>query len=342
MMADAERERSRLSLAAAHQAYAITAHMTGNWEGCREHAHRCLALQLDPGHSHSHAVALATLALTEFETGHDDLAEHYLGILGEVTGNRDAPFPFYLPKMAWITGDTSRIDATARALGQISAPAQPFEWVTMSRNSAGALVAVIRGDRTEADRYLRVYGRWKGLRIPPNASGMASDALRALILELLGEPDAAIAAFEEAVAFCRRSGYGPELARTCRDYGETLLRRGAPGDGRKAVRVLDEGLSIARILGMVPIAARIERGLAEGRRLGTPGRAPAFPAGLSRREVEVLRQITCGLTNAEIGERLFISSNTVARHVQNLLEKTGMANRTELTAYAFRSRVVED
>jgi DNA-binding NarL/FixJ family response regulator len=49
-----------------------------------------------------------------------------------------------------------------------------------------------------------------------------------------------------------------------------------------------------------------------------------------------------GLTNAEIGERLFISPNTVARHIQNMLEKTGMANRTEATAFAYRSGIVQD
>lgn len=342
MLADAECERSRLSLAAAHQAYAIAAHLTGDWEACREHAHRCLALQLGPGHTHSHAVTLATLALTEYETGHEDLAEHYLETLGEVTGNREAPFPFYLPKMAWITGNTTRIEATARALEQISTPEQPFEWVTMSRNSASALIAVLRQDREEAERYLRVYGKWKGLRIPGNAGGMASDAIRALLLETLGEPEAAMAAFEEALAFCRRSGYGPELARTCRDYGRALLRRGAPKDAQRAVRALQQGLSLAQNLGMATLVAQIERAIGEAQRQRPLEEAQAFPARLSRREVEILRLIARGLTNAEIGDRLFISPNTVARHVQNLLEKTGMANRTEATAFAFRNGLVED
>jgi DNA-binding NarL/FixJ family response regulator len=65
-----------------------------------------------------------------------------------------------------------------------------------------------------------------------------------------------------------------------------------------------------------------------------PGRIR--PDGLTPREVDVLRLVARGFTNAEIAERLFISPLTVAKHVHNLLEKTGMANRTEAAAYAAR------
>ena len=61
---------------------------------------------------------------------------------------------------------------------------------------------------------------------------------------------------------------------------------------------------------------------------------PTYPAGLSQREVEVLRLITAGKSNREIAEELFISSNTVANHVRNILTKTDSANRTEAAAFA--------
>ena len=54
-------------------------------------------------------------------------------------------------------------------------------------------------------------------------------------------------------------------------------------------------------------------------------RGSALPDGLSSREVEVLGLVARGLTNREIGKRLFISTKTVDAHVRNLLEKTGMA-----------------
>jgi DNA-binding CsgD family transcriptional regulator len=58
------------------------------------------------------------------------------------------------------------------------------------------------------------------------------------------------------------------------------------------------------------------------------------PAGLSERELDVLRLVTAGLTNREIGAELVISEHTVARHVQNMLAKVGCSTRAALAAFA--------
>ncbi len=63
-------------------------------------------------------------------------------------------------------------------------------------------------------------------------------------------------------------------------------------------------------------------------------------APLTRREAQVLAEIAMGLSNAEIAERLRVSRTTVKAHVKHLLAKTGMRNRTQLAAYAFRLRLV--
>jgi pimeloyl-ACP methyl ester carboxylesterase/DNA-binding CsgD family transcriptional regulator len=65
-------------------------------------------------------------------------------------------------------------------------------------------------------------------------------------------------------------------------------------------------------------------------------RAPELQAsaGLSSRELEVLRLIAAGRSNPQIAEALVISLNTVQRHVSNILAKTGAANRTEAAVYA--------
>jgi DNA-binding CsgD family transcriptional regulator len=63
-------------------------------------------------------------------------------------------------------------------------------------------------------------------------------------------------------------------------------------------------------------------------------------AELSSREVEVLRLIAAGKSNAQIADELVISINTVRRHVSNLLDKTGVANRAEAASYAHRHGVV--
>ena len=63
--------------------------------------------------------------------------------------------------------------------------------------------------------------------------------------------------FEDALAFCRKAGYRPELAWTCCDYADALLQRNNPGDREKAMSLLDESLAISSELGMRPLMERV-------------------------------------------------------------------------------------
>ena len=65
-----------------------------------------------------------------------------------------------------------------------------------------------------------------------------------------------------------------------------------------------------------------------------PGDAKLPGAGLSGRELDVLRLVTSGKSNQQIADELVISLNTVRRHVSNIFDKTGAANRAQATAYA--------
>ncbi len=71
-----------------------------------------------------------------------------------------------------------------------------------------------------------------------------------------------------------------------------------------------------------------------------PEDAPKPPFGsvtradLTERELDVLRELTGSLTNEEIAERLNISPNTVKRHIQNIMEKTGFESRLDLAMNA--------
>ena len=64
-----------------------------------------------------------------------------------------------------------------------------------------------------------------------------------------------------------------------------------------------------------------------------------FPDRLSPRELDVLRLLAAGRTNKEIAEELFISLNTVLRHVSNIFRKAGVGNRAEAASYAHRSNL---
>ncbi|MCI7813253.1 MAG: response regulator transcription factor [Robinsoniella sp.] len=60
----------------------------------------------------------------------------------------------------------------------------------------------------------------------------------------------------------------------------------------------------------------------------------------SKRELEVLREMTGGYTNSEIADHLFMSLSSVKTHIQSMLDKTGFHNRTELAVKARESGLV--
>jgi two-component system, NarL family, response regulator NreC len=68
---------------------------------------------------------------------------------------------------------------------------------------------------------------------------------------------------------------------------------------------------------------------------------PGPPDGLSEREVEVLRMIALGHTNAEIAEALFLSVRTVETHRAHIQQKLRLGSRSELVRYALQHGLVE-
>lgn len=68
---------------------------------------------------------------------------------------------------------------------------------------------------------------------------------------------------------------------------------------------------------------------------------PERPAGLSAREVEVLRLIASGMTNNEIAADLHLSVKTVSRHLSNIFTKIGVSSRSGATAYAYAHELVD-
>ena len=72
------------------------------------------------------------------------------------------------------------------------------------------------------------------------------------------------------------------------------------------------------------------------------GTRPANPDHLTAREVEVLRLIAAGRTNAEISAELVLSLRTVARHITNIYAKIGARGKADATAYAIRHHLTAD
>jgi DNA-binding CsgD family transcriptional regulator len=138
-------------------------------------------------------------------------------------------------------------------------------------------------------------------------------------LEITGDAEAAARWWQE-----RGCAYDVALA---------LTGTGNPAALRRALNLLHE-------LGARPAAAVVVRRLrALGEQAVPRGPRPATaanPAGLTRREAEVLRLLATGLSNAEIAARLVLSKRTVDNHVSAILRKLGVRTRGEAAAQAER------
>jgi len=304
--------------------------LEGDWHAGREYCDRGLELSpLSP-------MLLLPRVLLEHETGESAHAEVYMERLLEAM-SAGGPYkmiastrvPVAIATIARITGIPDRLQiAEAAAEAVLSAQSALPNGARQAR-SALALVAVQRDDQVAAEEH---YADLLGLRGTMIYTASSIDRLLGLLSRAMDNLDQAATHFEEGLTFCRKAGYRPELAWTCCDYADTLFLRDGSGDRAKAVFLLDESLVISTELGMRPLIERVT----ERQELiqAQPKPAPAYPDGLTQREVEVLGLVAAGKSNADIAEELVISPNTVIRHVSNILAKTGSSNRTEAARYA--------
>ncbi|MBJ7328330.1 MAG: response regulator transcription factor [Solirubrobacteraceae bacterium] len=122
------------------------------------------------------------------------------------------------------------------------------------------------------------------------------------------------------------------------EYARAALRAGA------AAYVLKDAAD-AELVEAIRRAAAGETYLAPalGAKLAAaPTEAEQRPGGLTEREVEVLRLIGLGHTNAEIGEQLFLSIRTVETHRAHVQQKLGRSTRAELVRYALDHGLLQD
>lgn len=112
-----------------------------------------------------------------------------------------------------------------------------------------------------------------------------------------------------------------------------LVKHTEPADLVRAVRVVADGEAL-----LSPGVTR--RLLAEFAAHAKPAPDAAPLAELTDREREVMTLVAEGLTNAEIGERLFLSPATARTHVSRILLKLGARDRTQLVVLAYESGLV--
>lgn len=147
----------------------------------------------------------------------------------------------------------------------------------------------------------------------------------------LGDVAAAERHLSDAVVMEDRTGALPSAALARYEYARVLAGRGAPGDRDRALAAAERSLAASRRLGLTRVAALAGR-LAD-ELTGVRGGAGTLTA----REREIAGMLADGLANRAIAEKLVLSERTVETHVRNLLAKLGLANRTQVAAWAART-----
>jgi DNA-binding NarL/FixJ family response regulator len=119
------------------------------------------------------------------------------------------------------------------------------------------------------------------------------------------------------------------------------LRAGARGYLTKDADADEVARAIRRVAsGQADLDPQVQRRLLEMLPQPSPVRDAPAPDGLTDRELEVLRLIATGLSNAEIAGELFLSEATVKTHINHLFAKTGVRDRAQAVAYAYRHGLV--
>ena len=223
---------------------------TGDWETARRLSDRALA----PG-----APALVAIrAMVAHELGDHDQEDAELDRLlqGVIDQESVVRVDFVaiartLSIIAQIGDSRRRLDQTEALARQVISSARLSPYLSDTAHCALAFIAWHRGDTSLAEEQYAALEDSRGQLYVRGSFSL--DRLLGLLAHTMGKLDDAAAHFEAAVAFCRKAGYRPQLAWSLCDYADMLKERDGPGDGEKAVGLLDEALAISRERGMRPL-----------------------------------------------------------------------------------------
>jgi DNA-binding CsgD family transcriptional regulator len=220
--------------------------------------------------------------------------------------------------------DGSYLQAFTQLRGLFSEDGTPLHNYASYLGVADLAAAAVRADR-----------RMEGSDVIEHAlsqlGGTASPRLEQLIARargILADPDAAEAHFDRGLADPAGDQWPFERAQLRLDYAEWLRRRRRINDAKP---VLSQALGTFRRLGARSWAQRAQ---AELRACGVAvAGAPAEPDALEEltpQQRQIVRLASDGLTDREIGDRLFLSPRTVSSHLYRSYPKLGVASRHQL------------
>jgi DNA-binding CsgD family transcriptional regulator len=213
-----------------------------------------------------------------------------------------------------------RYDEAAAAARQVTAndiDPYPSMWALPELVEAAARVGENDVARNALDRLAEMTqpaGTDWGLGTEARSRAVLSDGENADLL------------YREAIERFGRTGLRPELARGHLLYGEWLRREARRSGAREQLRTAHQMFAA---IGMEAFAERTRRELvATGEKVRK--RSPETRTELTPQEEQIARLARDGLTNPEIGARLFISARTVEWHLRKVFAKLGVSSRRQL------------
>jgi DNA-binding CsgD family transcriptional regulator len=312
--------------------WAIVAVAEGDWRRARE----LLRPLLVPPSQGTGGFPLIASIEVEYRTGHPELGREHLTRLVDQSRVGEGAFAQvhaveYSGWAAYVSGDVGELTQEAKrmALDLLASPPNPISEV-LGHLGLGYFGLAEHDGPAAAAHYERLKDQPLCLF---GVAGVFADLLGALA-RFCGKLDEAVGHLEAALGHF--GSLRPTSTWLSCALGETLLERGGTGDRARARELLSQALAGARELGMPPIEERAARALDC---VGIGGREP-HPAGLTEREVEVLRLVAKGGTNKEIASELRISVKTVHTHLANIFVKCEVGNRTEAAAFATKHSLV--
>lgn len=318
----------RPTAGAAYVGLAQLAYQRDDLDGAREHLATALPLCRQLTLTQPLATGLATQALIHQATGDPAGARAAMAEAEQVTPPTVVdlinPVPALRARLLLSQGEVEAAAqwAAERGISAADEPSYPREPAYL------ALVRVLLGQDRPRDA-LPLLHRLLTAATDHGRIGSVIEiqALRALALAAAGEDAGALAALAEALTLGHTQGYirvfvdeGPAMA--------TLLSRLVATQPAARAAVPMEYL--ARLGGAFERPTGVDPPETAIGRVSVPG----LLTSLSDRELDVLRLLAAGKQNQEIAAELFVTLNTVKKHVTHILDKLGATNRTEATVRA--------
>lgn len=325
----AERRGETTFLILAHGGTACLHFSTGRWDDATSEIEAGLALAAETGGMAMTILSQALAARMALSQGNLLAAEEHLAAGHQLLAAGGHLFGVDLLLWAQAGLFEARGEATAALdlLTTLWDQAATIRFLLQYRNFAPDLVrlAVAQGDLERA--------RAVAAEVEAGAARSTSRSATAVAMRVRGLAQNDTDLLVRAVKLYRGTPRRIELAGACEDTASALME--AARDD--AVELLDEAAAVYTAAGANRDLARVDatlRDCGRARRRHGPARSDRGWDALSHKEHEVVHLVVEGLSNPDIGARLYISRRTVETHLSHIFRKLDVANRAQLAGAA--------